>query len=415
MGEWVCGTSSHATHATSVAYHALLRRDVDMHEDDTWIFNSKVGGTVELRILPASADLVSSPNAGDGGGGGGGVGGLGAMVFVERARGLRVDESADPFARVVRDGGGKAAGGGEARNKEGSEGPGEADGEVEKEEEEVEVEGVDEEDEDEDEDELGRTVAGRGSDPKWQGGQGIVVGRNPTDGEVHFRVQVWDADLWGNHTFLGVSKEIHLYPTAIRGQEVVITGLDMMVLPPVRPPTPYKAPAILEFPKIELMFGLVFYYGFCQACSAVLGAPSSQFQDPSTVIAYKVVAGCCLLLFPMLFVLLAYLIISKRIMREETKNIMYVSVRRMHCTNHTHIAPRRATYFATTTPISRRAAPRHATPPTPHSILQNTRFNKKTESKLNEVTESLRDGAHTLKVILGGPPLYYLKFNLTTW
>ena len=27
----------------------------------------------------------------------------------------------------------------------------------------------------------------------------MLVGRNPKDGEVHCRVQVWDADLWGNH------------------------------------------------------------------------------------------------------------------------------------------------------------------------------------------------------------------------
>ena len=161
------------------------------------MFNSRVGGTVEVRITPASVESH-----------GGGTGGLGALVFVSRCRGLRVDLTADPFCRVVRDG--------EA------------------------LEG----DDDVDEIEIGRTPSGRGDSPEFRNGQGILVARSAEDEGVSFRVQCWLADLWGHHTFLGSTKEVHLFPESIRGQETLTLGLDMMELPEVRQPTPYKEPRV---------------------------------------------------------------------------------------------------------------------------------------------------------------------------
>ena len=159
-----------------------------------------------------------------------------------------MDDQAAPFARLIRSPSnlGGSAGGGDS-----------GDGE---------------------EDEVGRTATGRGSHPVWHD-RPSIVGPNSSTGNIHFTLQVWDADVWGHHTFLGVTNELQVSPLSTHmymhehgngnggtdlEEELVIVGLDQMTLPPVEPPKPYVEPLILLFPKLELMFGMLVYYGFCQ-------------------------------------------------------------------------------------------------------------------------------------------------------
>ena len=99
--------------------------------------------------------------------------------MIQRARGLRVDDQAAPFARLIRSPNPPNAPGGAAR--------------------------------DEQEDEVGRTVTGRGCNPIWHD-RPTIVGPNSSTGKVHFTVQIWDADVWGQHTFLGMTNELQVSP-----------------------------------------------------------------------------------------------------------------------------------------------------------------------------------------------------------
>ena len=82
-------------------------------------------------------------------------------------------------------------------------------------------------------------------------------------------------------------------------------------------PKPFEPPSILQFPKLELIFCGLLYYGFTQACVAVL-------LDPGADVGYRVGGAIALVFVPCTLMLVTLMIISRTAIIEASKTIHFV-------------------------------------------------------------------------------------------